>query len=76
MKKTLIALATLAALSTASFAASAQTDIDKKVRNDEMIVMTQQMVDEAQAMVDKLSAMLTTYERQVKRMIAREHGDD
>lgn len=76
MKKTLITLATLAALSSAGFAASAKTDTDKKVRNDEMVVMTQQMVDEAQAMVDKLSAMLTAYERQVKRMAAREHGDD
>jgi len=74
MKKTLIALATLAALSSATFAAT-KTDEDKKMRH-EFMVMTQKMITDEMEMVKKLNAMLTAYQAQLKQMMENESGDN
>jgi hypothetical protein len=75
MKKLLITVATISALSTASFAQSARTDNDKKMRH-QFMEMTEQMVNSQMEMLKIHSAMLTNYQRLLKQMMENETSDN
>ena len=71
MKKFILAAATLALLSTASFAN--KEDSARTMRIDFM-KHTQKMINDEMAMIKHLNGMLTAYQAQLKLMMQNEMG--
>ncbi len=70
MKKIVLAVATLAMLAPAAFAAN-NSDDDKRMRQ-EFMMQTQKMIDDQMATIAKMNDMLTSYQKQLKMMMENE----
>ena len=75
MKKLLLAVATLALLSTSSFADMNLENSNRlEAKRHAFFMKTQKMMNEEMAMLKKQEAMLTNYQKLLKQMMENDMG--